>query len=1527
MKNLKRAISCALSVAIIVSVLPYAVALADGSVENSWDFEDAAYHFDDESGTYVWDFTDISENAADGAKTVEYNGLSIHLQQGDYINSADGVHFSGNGAAETRCVEFTPEYDGTLTVNYYMNNNPSKYMRSYIYNADTNTVVSETVVAGRVNAVLTAEVEAGTTYYMYSVGNSSNNYAQQITRVLYTAPELADSEYMPERTYYYSMGDETESDSGISYEGEHSFVTGQKGVSLELNGGYAKINEFPLGERFTFSAWVKPSDLSMWERLFDFGTDTSRYIFLTVNSGDNYPRLAAKNGGDEESITSSQPLNAGTWSYITVTMDYGSTKMYINGELTASGNIKIPVSDLEGSLNNYIGKSQYNDPLYKGCIDEVEIFNYAMTEDEIIENMAATASSVKTVESVEDQTIFIGEKPSLPSELTVTYENEMSEKIPVKWNIPVSFDEEGDFEITGTLLVSGKEISVTAKVSVRNASSDENYTIKRSINFVKNTGISYADVLYSIKTDLDDELTMKAEVYKDGNMVGEAVTKTISDADELNGDNVFLRVPLDETGELVIKSSLFRSADPQSVISEVERTVENTASFADSSDIQLEKDSRMEVSERVGLGYIMGIDLPRLVAPSYEVHGLTLRYGENDDAVLSGDKKAGDVVKRYGGWEALGGWKVNASPQYTLAGQQMGHWLSAAAVYYNHMKNESDIELTASSLNGSDTSDTAPKPKGDTVISPKDIHNKMEYVIAKLDELQNTDLPSGWTSVKNKEYIGGCDETPFLNCFEGKSNWCGVYWVPWYNIHKVYQGLLDVYDYAEPELAEKAYTVLKRLADWAVTGTSGLTDAQMQSVLNTEYGGINEIFARMYEITGDEIYKETARRFTHDSVIDPLISNDTKSLDGKHANTQIPKFIGAAELYEQDSETYSDYRTACENFWKNVNYERCYAIGGNSLNEHFQKQGTEELGVKTCESCNTYNMMRLTEHLFSWDQKAEYMDWYERALYNHVLGQQDPETGAKMYFVSMVQGTHRIYEQKYNSWWCCTGTGMENPGRYTRTEYFENGDDLYVNLYLPGTYTWEDKGLTLTVDTEYPYSESVRITVSGNGNTGNIKLRAPGWISREMTVSVNGEQKASSDGGEYVTLSGIGDGDVIEFSIPMDVSIYESRDNQKIAYEYGPMVLAAKLDGTIRPNYEYIWGERNTACQQVAYPILKSTDGKGKNTSDDLCSYIEKVGGDGTLEFVLPADRNSTGKDVTLVPFVDITHSYHNVYFDIDTSIDEYAINLSNVQIDYVDPDGQQSELGHGMAQSSEDTTEYRSKSVQGNDENGQYRFAYGEGGFFKYDMLVDKSSDKNYLILRYYDNDSTVTVNTDPEDETASSEYGVKFRIYADGTALTIDGKDYMEVSGGSGGFINKLIEIPNEVVEASTRTDASTGYNIVSIKFEPYDATSATVPYRKLYTTTGDPENMSSPEKELPQIISVSSDGSKVSYTSGYNSSEHKFDMYAALYNKDGVLESVKMNEANGEFTIDPGSEYIVKFFFWDGMESVYDPVEKNI
>ena len=727
----------------------------------------------------------------------------------------------------------------------------------------------------------------------------------------------------------------------------------------------------------------------------------------------------------------------------------------------------------------------------------------------------------------------------------------------------------------------------------------------------------------------------------------------------------------------------------------------NTADFANTSNINLTKGSLFEESEETGMKYVKSIDVDRLLTPSYEMHNLT----------------APNRKQRYGGWERKGtnNWTSSIGPDsFTLAGHSLGHWMSAAAVMYN------------------DTGDA-------------EILDMLKYAVTKLDELQTQ---------TGSAYIGGCPEDTFTKCFAGNSKWADGYWVPWYGVHKIYQGLVDAYLYGDDETSATAFKVLKKFADWAVDGTAGLSDTFMQSMLNTEYGGMNEIFALMYEFTGEEKYLNTARRFTHDSILNPLISN-TDALSGLHANTQIPKIIGAAEMYEQDNEKYADYRKASENFWNFVVNNRSYAIGGNSIAEHFEAQGMESLGVKTCESCNTYNMMRLTEHLFSWNQDSKYMDWYEDALFNHILGQQEPETGAKMYFVSLLQGHHRVYEDKDNSWWCCTGTGMENPGRYTRVTYFENEDDLYVNLYMANEYEWNKKGLKLVTETNYPSESAVKISVEEGNADANIKLRVPLWCDG-MTAEVNGEQY-TSDGSGYITISrSWSKGDVININIPMSVRTYYSRVDDQIAYKYGPITLAAPLGSCVDASgvSEYISNETKIDSVTKDVPYIVTNGAKPE-------SFVEKSETE-PLTFTIPAEHSSSGEAITLKPFYGVHHEFYTVYFNKDSEADQFEKALNDVTIDKVEPDGQQDELGHGMITNTSGSV--HRGSFTGGSKNLMYRDAWGtvdsgstELPFFSYNMTVREG--KNNLCIAVWGSDGAFP--------NGGTTYTREYNIYVDGTKI----------------------------------------------------------------------------------------------------------------------------------------------------------------
>ena len=767
----------------------------------------------------------------------------------------------------------------------------------------------------------------------------------------------------------------------------------------------------------------------------------------------------------------------------------------------------------------------------------------------------------------------------------------------------------------------------------------------------------------------------------------------------------------------------------------------NASVFADTKNIELKKGSIFEISAEVGLEYVKSIDVDRLLAPSYEMHNIDTP----NNAV------------RYGGWEKAGtnNWNpsVPGNPTNTLAGHSLGHWMSAAAVFYRQSKDESVLEM-------------------------------LDYAVEKLNELQ-IETGSG--------YIGGCREETFIKCFSGDKDWVSGYWVPWYGIHKIYQGLLDAYEYTGNETA---LSVLEKFADWAVEGISNLSDEQMQEVLNVEYGGMNEIFAKMYGITGDEKYLNAARKFTHDIIIDPLVDG-TDNLSGLHANTQIPKIVGIASIYEQQPEKYKDYRTASENFWHFVNNNRGYAIGGNSIAEHFEAKGAESLGIKTCESCNTYNMMRLTEHLFSWDHKAEYMDWYEKALYNHILGQQEPVTGEKMYFVSLLQGHHRVYEMKEKSWWCCTGTGMENPGRYTRVIYFEDNDDLYINLYIPNTYTWVSKGITFEVETDYPYSENVRITVKDGNAFANLKFRIPGWIADDMKVSAHGETVMSHSSG-YSDVSGIWKkGDIIELTIPMNIRTYKSRIRDQIVYEYGPVVLAADLGSceNIDGVEEYIFNETRIDSVTTDVPNI---------ITDKRPESIVKPKDLSKLEFIIDGSNVSDGRSIRLKPFYEIHHRFHNVYWNLNSEGDTYTKWLNDISIDILCPDGQQDEKGHGLEQNDTSGKMHKNSHQGSFYSNGTayfYRDAYGsDDAFFQYCMNVDENI-QNYLFVRYWGSDESF--------KNEDVVYSRDFNIYVDDEFLA---NQHIE---------NNCPHAPYDVFY-KIPLNLTRGKNIVTVRFEAKNETS---------------------------------------------------------------------------------------------------------
>lgn len=461
------------------------------------------------------------------------------------------------------------------------------------------------------------------------------------------------------------------------------------------------------------------------------------------------------------------------------------------------------------------------------------------------------------------------------------------------------------------------------------------------------------------------------------------------------------------------------------------------------------------------------------------------------------------TVKKLGGWESL---------DCELRGHTTGHLLSAYGLMY--------------AATGSEIF----KLKGDSIVT-------------ELGKVQDV-LGNGYLSAFPEELIN--------RNIKGQS-----VWAPWYTLHKLFSGLIDQYLYADNM---QALAVVTKMGDWAYNKLKPLSEETRRKMIRNEFGGINESFYNLYAVTGDERYKWLAEYFYHNDVIDPL-KEQNDDLGTKHTNTFIPKVIAEARNYEltknEESRKLSDF------FWHTMINHHTFAPGCSSQKEHFfdPKQFSKFLNGYTGETCCTYNMLKLSRHLFCWTGDVKIADYYERALYNHILGQQDPETGMVCYFLPLLNGAHKVYSTKENSFWCCVGSGFESHAKYGEAIYYHNDGAIYVNLFIPSVVSWKEKGMTLRQETAFPSEETTVLTVGAEQPVRTtVCLRYPSW-SGKASVFVNGKKvSVKQKPGSYIALTRLWkSGDRIEVTYPMQVSLETTPDNpRKAALLYGPIVLAGE---------------------------------------------------------------------------------------------------------------------------------------------------------------------------------------------------------------------------------------------------------------------------------------------------------------------------------------------------------------------------------
>ncbi len=563
-----------------------------------------------------------------------------------------------------------------------------------------------------------------------------------------------------------------------------------------------------------------------------------------------------------------------------------------------------------------------------------------------------------------------------------------------------------------------------------------------------------------------------------------------------------------------------------------------------------------------------------------------LLHGFRTNAGVRAGREGGYMtVKKLGGWESL---------DCELRGHTIGHLLSAYGLMY--------------AATGSEIF----KLKGDSLVNG-------------LAEVQDA-LGNGYLSAFPEELIN-------------RNLRGGSVWAPWYTLHKLFSGLIDQYLYGDNS---QALEIVTKMGEWAHRKLNAQSEETRRKMIRNEFGGINESFYNLYAITGDEKFRRLAEYFYHNEVIDPL-KESREDFGTKHTNTFIPKVIAEARNYELTKDETS--RKLTDFFWHTIIDRHTFAPGCCSEKEHFFDTAhfSKYLNGYTGETCCTYNMLKLSRHLFCWTGDTKVADYYERALYNHILGQQDPGSGMVSYFLPLLSGAHKVYSTKENSFWCCVGSGFESHAKYGEAIYYRSSEGIYVNLFIPSEVIWKEKGISLRQETDFPQEESTVLTVhAARPVSTTIYLRYPSW-SAKAKVTVNGKEvKTGRSSGSYIAITRRWkNGDRITATYPMSIRIERTPDNpSKGALFYGPLVLA---------------GERGTEGMHSPAPFSNPA------LYNDYYTYDYRIPGNLKTSLRINAEHpehslQRVGKELKFItpegdvirPLYDVHRQRYVVYWDLE---------------------------------------------------------------------------------------------------------------------------------------------------------------------------------------------------------------------------------------------------------------------------------------
>jgi DUF1680 family protein len=544
-------------------------------------------------------------------------------------------------------------------------------------------------------------------------------------------------------------------------------------------------------------------------------------------------------------------------------------------------------------------------------------------------------------------------------------------------------------------------------------------------------------------------------------------------------------------------------------------------------------------------------------------------------------------AKHYDGWE-----------NETIAGHSLGHYLSACSMMY--------------------------QTTGDTAFL-----DRVNYIVDELKKLQAADgdgyigaFPNGKKILEDEVAKGDIRSKGFdLN---------GI-WVPYYTQHKMMAGLRDAYHLCGNQTALE---VEIRFADWLEGIITPLNDEQVQKMLRCEHGGISETLADLYADTKDVRYLKMSRIFYQKAFLDPM-KGGKDILPGKHCNTNIPKLISLSRLYELTGDT-SD-RRAAEFFWNTVVNHHSYVTGGNGNKEYFGPADSlrNRLGDETTESCNVYNMLKLTEHIFEWDASARTADFYERALFNHILSTQNPEDGHVTYNLSLAMGGFKDFQDP--EWFtCCIGTGMENHSKYGKNIYYHNNSELFLFQFISSELTWKEKGLKITQTTRYPEEQGTNLVFTCYKPVKlTLQIRYPCWAKQGIEIAVNGSRKrVLQQPGSFIPITGNWEtGDKVEVKIPFTLRLEPMPDDSnRVAVMYGPLVLVGDL-GPVK----------DSASTDANYVPVLLTENR------DPSAWMKPV--EGKINTFLTVNTGRP-RDVEMRPFYTIWDRRYSIYWDIITEND-----------------------------------------------------------------------------------------------------------------------------------------------------------------------------------------------------------------------------------------------------------------------------------